>query len=160
MVSLGFFPRGSGLVGPTDPKYRIFLIGLPSGNGLCLLCGFVRDVLRPWGSWHPPSLVKAENALWVLAEVFQDLKEPPYQFTSVQFSLEFQLQCQSFQCQSWIGLTSFRIWNSSVGIQSLPLALFVVILSKALLTSQSRMSVSWWVATPLSLFQSLRFFFV
>ena len=38
--------------------------------------------------------------------------------------------------------SSFRIWNSSTGIPSPPLALFVVMLSKAHLTSHSRMSVS------------------
>ena len=40
---------------------------------------------------------------------------------------------------------SFRIWNSSVGISSLPLVLLVVILPKAQLASQSRMSSSRWV---------------
>ena len=34
--------------------------------------------------------------------------------------------------------SSFRIWNSSTGIPSPPLALFVVMLSKAHLTSHSR----------------------
>ena len=42
----------------------------------------------------------------------------------------------------------FRIWNSSTGIPSPPLALFVVMLSKAHLTSHSRMSGSRWVITP------------
>ena len=41
--------------------------------------------------------------------------------------------------------SSFRIWNSSTGIPSPPLALFVVMLSKAHLTSHSRMSGSKWV---------------
>ena len=36
--------------------------------------------------------------------------------------------------------SSFRIWNSSTGIPSPPLALFVVMLSKAHLTSHSRVS--------------------
>ena len=39
----------------------------------------------------------------------------------------------------------FRIWNSSTGIPSPPLALFVVMLLKAHLTSHSRMSSSRWV---------------
>ena len=38
--------------------------------------------------------------------------------------------------------SSFRIWNSSTGILSPPLALFVVMLPKAHLTWHSRMSVS------------------
>ena len=44
--------------------------------------------------------------------------------------------------------SSSRIWNSSTGIPSPPLALFVVMLSKAYLTSHSRMSGSRWVITP------------
>ena len=42
--------------------------------------------------------------------------------------------------------SSFRIWNSSTGIPSPPLALFVVMLPKAHLTSHSRMSGSRWVS--------------
>ena len=45
-------------------------------------------------------------------------------------------------------LSSFRIWNSSTGMPALPLALFVVMLLKAHLTSHSRMSGSRWVITP------------
>ena len=44
--------------------------------------------------------------------------------------------------------SSFRIWNSSTGIPSPPLALFVVMLSKAQLTTHSRMSGSRSVITP------------
>ena len=51
-----------------------------------------------------------------------------------------------------------RIWNGSAGIPSLPLALFVVMLPKAHLTSHSRMSGSRWVITPLWLSGSLRSF--
>ena len=44
--------------------------------------------------------------------------------------------------------SSFRIWNSSTGIPSPPLALFVVMLHKAHLTWHSRMSGSRSVITP------------
>ena len=44
--------------------------------------------------------------------------------------------------------SSFRIWNSSIGIPSPPLVLFIVILCKAYLTSHSRMSGSRWMITP------------
>ena len=54
--------------------------------------------------------------------------------------------------------SSFRIWNSSTGIPSPPLALFVVVLPKAHLTSHSRMSGSRWVITPLWLSESWRSF--
>ena len=53
---------------------------------------------------------------------------------------------------------SFRILNRSTGIPSPPLALFVVMLSMAHLTSDSRMSGSRWVTTPSWLSKSLRFF--
>ena len=62
--------------------------------------------------------------------------------------------------QRWdeVSLRSFRIWNGSTGIPSLPLALFVVMPSKAHLTSHSRMSGSRWVITPLWLSGSWRSF--
>ena len=46
-----------------------------------------------------------------------------------------------------LAAASFRIWNSSTGIPSPPLALFVVVLPMAHLTSHSRMSGSRWVIT-------------
>ena len=52
----------------------------------------------------------------------------------------------------------FRILNSSTGIPSPPLALFIVMLPKALLTLHSRMSGSRWVITSLWLSESLRSF--
>ena len=54
--------------------------------------------------------------------------------------------------------SSFKIWNSSTGILSPPLALFVVMLSKAHLTSHSRMSGSRWVIIPSRLSGLWRFF--
>ena len=53
----------------------------------------------------------------------------------------------------------FRIWDSSTGIPSPTLALFVVMLSKAHLTSHSRVSGSRWVITPLWLSGSWWSFF-
>ena len=43
---------------------------------------------------------------------------------------------------------SFRIWNSSTGILSPLLALFIVMLPKVHLTSHCKMSGSRWVITP------------
>ena len=60
---------------------------------------------------------------------------------------------------STLAAASFRIWNSSAGIPSPPLAL-LMILSKAHLTLHSRMSGSRWVITPSWLSRSLRPFFV
>ena len=50
----------------------------------------------------------------------------------------------------------FRIWNSSTGIPSRPLALFIVMLSKAHLASHSRMFGSEWVITLSWLYRSWR----
>ena len=52
----------------------------------------------------------------------------------------------------------FRIWNSSAGIPSPPIALFIMMLRKVHLTSHSRMSGSRWVITPLLLSGSLKSF--
>ena len=66
----------------------------------------------------------------------------------------FQI-CWHFECSPFTA-SSFRIWNNSTGIPSPPLALFVVMLPKAHLTSHSRMSGSTWVITPLWLSGSWR----
>ena len=65
--------------------------------------------------------------------------------------------CWHIEC-SIFTTSSFRIWNSSSGIPSSPLALFVVMLPKAHLTSHSRMSSSRWVITPSWLSGSWRSF--
>ena len=58
----------------------------------------------------------------------------------------FQI-CWHIECSTFT-FSSFRTWNSSAGILSPPLALFVMVLSKAPLTSNYRMSGSRWVITP------------
>ena len=58
----------------------------------------------------------------------------------------FQI-CWHIECSTFIA-SSFRIWNSSAGIPSLPLALFLVMLPKAHLTSHSRTFGSRWVIIP------------
>ena len=63
--------------------------------------------------------------------------------------------CWHIECSPFTA-SSFRIWNSSTGIPSPPLALFVVMLPKAHLTSHCRISGSKWVATPSWLSESLR----
>ena len=52
------------------------------------------------------------------------------------FQICWHLECSTFTA------SSFRIWNSSTGISSPPLALFVVILPKTHLTLHSKMSGS------------------
>ena len=74
----------------------------------------------------------------------------------------FQI-CWHTECSTFTA-SSFRIWNSSTGIPSPPLALFVVMFPKACLTSHSRMSGSRWpwlyVVTLSWLSGSWRSFFV
>ena len=54
--------------------------------------------------------------------------------------------CWHIECSTFTA-SSFRIWNSSAGILSPPLDLFVVMLPKFHLTSHSRMSGCRWVMT-------------
>ena len=68
----------------------------------------------------------------------------------------FQI-CWHTECSTFTAL-SFRIWNSSAGIPSTPLALFVDMVPKSHLTSHSRMSGSKWVITPLWLSGALTSF--
>ena len=68
----------------------------------------------------------------------------------------FQI-CWHNECNT-LTASSFRIWDSSDGIPSPPLALFIVMLPKALLTSRSGMSDSRWKTTPSWLSGTLRVF--
>ena len=68
----------------------------------------------------------------------------------------FQI-CWHIECSTFTA-SSFRIWNSSNGIPSPPLALFVVMLPKAHLTSHSRMPGSRRVITTSWLSGSWRSF--
>ena len=68
----------------------------------------------------------------------------------------FQI-CWHIECSTFTASSS-RIWNGSTGIPSSPLALFVVMFSKAHLSSHSRMSGSRWVITPSWLSGSWRSF--
>ena len=67
-------------------------------------------------------------------------------FQSCGYCWVFQI-CWYIECGTFTA-SPFRIWNSSTGIPSPPLALFIVMLPKAPLTSHSRVSGSRWVVTP------------
>ena len=56
--------------------------------------------------------------------------------------------------------SSYRNWNSSAGIPSPPVTLFVVMLRKAHLTSHSRITGCRWMITPSWLSGPLRPFFI
>ena len=77
-------------------------------------------------------------------------------FQSCDHCWVFQI-CWHIECSTFTA-SSFRIWNSSTGIPSHPLALFLVMVSKTHLTSLSGMSGSRWVITPLWLSRSWRSF--
>ena len=68
------------------------------------------------------------------------------------FQIFWHIECSTFTA------SAFRIWNSSTGIPSPPLALFIVMLPEAHLTLHSRMSVSRRVITPSWLSGSWRSF--
>ena len=68
------------------------------------------------------------------------------------FQIFWHIECSTFTA------SSFRIWNSSTVIPSLPLTLFIVMLPKAHLTSHSRMSGSRWVITWSWLYGLWRYF--
>ena len=58
------------------------------------------------------------------------------------FQIGWTIECNTFTA------SYFRIWTSSARIPSPPLALFIVMLPKVLLTSHFRLSGSRWVITP------------
>ena len=82
--------------------------------------------------WHCPSL----GLEWKLTF-----------FQSCDHWWVFQI-CWRIEC-STLTASSFRIWSSSAGFPSPLLALFLVMLPKARLTSQTRMSGSRWVTSVL-----------
>ena len=63
--------------------------------------------------------------------------------------------CWHIEC-STIKASSFRIWNSSAGVPSSPLALLIVRIPKAHLTSHSKTSGSRWGITLSWLSRSIR----
>ena len=65
--------------------------------------------------------------------------------------------CWHIECRTFTA-SCFRIWNSSTGIPSPPLTLFIVMLPKAHFTPHARMSGSRWVITPSWLSGSWRSF--
>ena len=70
------------------------------------------------------------------------------------FEICWHIECSTFTA------SYFRIWNSSTGFPSLPLALFIVMLPKTHFSFHLRMSSSKWVITSSWLSVSLRYIFV
>ena len=91
------------------------------------------------------------NSLW---NSFFDIGIKTDLFQSCGHWWTFQI-CWCIECIT-VTASSFRIWNSSVGIPSPSLTLFLLMLPKASLTSRSRLSGCRGVTTPLLLCRSLR----
>ena len=94
-----------------------------------------------WNEWN-----------WTIAQIFS-FASPFFGigmktdlFQSCSHCWVFQV-CWHIEC-STLTASSFRILNSSAGIPSPLLALFIVVLPKIHLTSHSRMSGSRWVTVP------------
>ena len=69
----------------------------------------------------------------------------PFLWPLLVFQICWHIECSTFTA------SSFRIWNSSAGMTSPPLTLFVEMLHKVHLTSHSRMSGSRWATTTLGI---------
>ena len=99
---------------------------------------------RMWDEWWVQIVCWFEQSL---ALPFFGIGMKTDLFQSCGHCRVFQI-CWHIECSTFTA-SSFRIWNSSAGISSPPVALFVVMLPKPHLTLHSRMSGYRWVITPL-----------
>ena len=136
----------------------------PSGSSLFMYCWsltwrILSITLLPC---EMSIIVQYLNIVWrcpsFLAVPFFGIRIKTDLFQSYGYCWVFQF-CWRIEC-STLTASSFRIWNSSAGSTSPPLALFVVMPPKAHLTSHSRMSGSRWVITSSWLSGSWRSSFV
>ena len=115
-------------------------------------------------SWRIVSITLLANEMSAIVQEFEHSLVLPFFGIEMKTDLfqscghygVFQI-CWHIECSTFTA-SSFRIWNSSTGIPSRPLALFVVMLPKAPLTSHSRVPDSRWVITPSWLSGSLKSF--
>ena len=133
---------------------------------------FLKPAWTPWSLWFTDywslawrilsitllcvrwvQLCGSLNVLWHCLSLGLEWK---LTFSSPEATAEFP-NLLATECSTFTA-SSFRIWNSSTGIPSPPLALFVVMPPKAHLTLHSRMSGSRWVITWLWLSGSWRSF--
>ena len=99
--------------------FHFSLSYIGEGNGNLLQCSCLENP-RDGGAWWA--------AIYGVAQSQTRLKR---------LSSSSSIECSTFTA------SSSRIWNSSTGIPTPPITLFIVMLSKAHLTSYSRMSGSW-----------------
>ena len=95
---------------------------------------------------------KMSSIVWLfehsLALPFFEIGRKTDLFQSYGHCWLFQICGTLPQSGSSFTTSSLRIWNSSTRIPSPPIALFIVMLPKAHLTSHFRISGSRWVITP------------
>ena len=107
-------------------------------------------------AWEMSAIVEYPEHSLVLPFLGIGMKANLFQFCG--HCWVFQI-CWHIECSTFIA-SSLMIWKSSTGILSPPLALFIVMLSKAHLTMHFRMSGCRWVITPSWLSGSWRYFFI
>ena len=88
--------------------------------------------------WNECGYWGSLNILWHCLSLGLEMKTDFFQSCGHcwVFQIYWQIECSTFTA------SSFRIWNSSAGIPSPPVALFVLMLHKVHLTSHSRISGS------------------
>ena len=139
--------------------------GVGDGQGGLVCCGFMGSlrVGHDWATelnWTALNWTEDECSCVVVWAFFGivflwDWNENwsfPVLWPLLSFPNLLDIECSTFTA------SSFRIWNSSIGIPSPPLALLIVMVLKAHLTSHSRMPSSRWTITPLRLSGSWRSF--
>ena len=120
----------------------------PTDVGSLVPLSFLNPACTSGSSWFEHSLALSFFGIGMKTDLFQ----------SCGHCWVFQI-CWHIECSIFTA-SSFRIWNRSTGIPSPPLALFVVMLPKAHLTSHSRISGSRGGITLLWLSGALVSFFV
>ena len=103
---------------------------------------------RIWGICSCVRWVQLCSSLNILLHCLSFGLEWKLTFSSPVATAEFSKFAGIIECSTFTA-SSFRIWKSSTGIQSLPLVLVIVMLPKAHLTLHSRMSGSMQVITSL-----------
>ena len=136
-------------------QFRKYLLCAVTCQGLCWLLGIsqfshwvISNSFRPHGLQPTRLFCPMSAILWQFEHFLAlpffgiGMKTDLFQSTGGHcwvFQICWHIVCSTFTA------SSFKIWNSSTGIPSPPLALFIVMLPKAHLTSHSRMSGSRWV---------------
>ena len=136
-MDVGNLMSGSSAFSKSSLNIWKFMVHIPLKPGLENFEHYFDSV------WEQCSCVVSEHSL---ALPFFGIGMKTDRFQSWGHCWVFQI-CWHIECNTYTA-SSFRIWNSSTGIPSPPLTLFVVMLPKAHLTSHSRMSGSRLIISP------------